>query len=203
MIVSLIGMSNCGKSYWSKKLEGEHGFTRLCCDDMIADQLSDVLPDVQIQDMDAFAAWMGMPHEFGYAEREAAYLAGEQGALQNIIESIDESKDVVIDTTGSVIYLPETLLRKLRSVSTIIYLQTTGAQVKEMTEKFFQEPKPLVWGEGFSLNEDETHEQALRRCYPELLSWRQERYEQLADMTIEYKQSHSPEFSIYDVLQHK
>jgi len=205
MIISLIGMSNCGKSHWSKKLEAERGYERRCCDDLIAGQLNDLLPEVDITDMDAFAAWMGMPHEFGYAEREGAYLAGEEGALLEAVKVSQE--DLVIDTTGSVIYLSENRLRHLKQISTVVYLSTTDDQVASMTEKFFACPKPLVWGECFDQRSVESNEQALRRCYPDLLRWRRERYKTLADVTIPYERSHDPSYSVdkflYDVLQHK
>jgi shikimate kinase len=206
MIISLIGMSNCGKSHWSKKLEAESGYVRLCCDDMIADQLSELLPDVNINDMDEFAAWMGMPYEFGYAEREAAYLAAEETALYKVMDHARGEK-VVIDTTGSVIYLSEKALRLLSQMSTVAYLGATDKQLQEMTELFFQNPKPLVWSENFSIKPTETPEQSLKRSYPSLLTWRQGRYKMLADITIPYEHSHDPSYSVdkflYDVLQHE
>ncbi|NQV89300.1 MAG: hypothetical protein HQ488_03205 [Parcubacteria group bacterium] len=205
MIISLIGMSNCGKSHWSKKLESEQGYARLCCDDIIAGQLSDLLPNVEITDMDAFAAWMGMPYEFGYQEREAAYLSAEEAALFKVMDQA-RGENVVIDTTGSVIYLSEKVLRILKDISTVVYLEATDEQLTEMTELFFQNPKPLVWAENFSMEPTETQDQALRRCYPELLHWRQNRYKMLADRTLGYERTHGHSYSVdqllYDVLQH-
>ncbi len=205
MIISLIGMSNCGKSHWSKKLEQAFGFRRLSCDDMIAAQLSEVLPAVDITDMDAFAAWMGMPHEFGYQEREAAYLAGEEGALSRAIEQAQG--DTVIDTTGSAIYLSERVLRRLKQVSTIVYLAPDGNQIDQMTNHFFSCPKPLVWGDRFEQQAGETPEGALSRCYPDLLSHRISAYKILADIEIPYGKHRSPLFTEkdlhYEVLQHQ
>jgi shikimate kinase len=205
MIISLIGMSNVGKSFWSKRLEDEQGFIRMCCDDLIADELSDLLSGVDIRDMEAFAAWMGMPYEFGYQEREAAYLSAEHAALERAIESI--GTDMIIDTTGSVVYLPEALLRRLQEVSTVVYLMTTDNQLQTTTQNFLAHPKPLVWGQVFTRHAQESHEQALRRCYPELLHWRQSRYEALADVTIPHERRHDLHFTtkdlLHDVLQHQ
>jgi shikimate kinase len=207
MIISLIGMSNVGKSYWAHKLQVEQGFHRICCDDLIAEKLSELLPDLDVHDMGAFAAWMGMPYEFGYEEREAVYLSIEKAVVEKTVAPLFVKEgmgvvtsDLVIDTTGSMIYLPESLLQRLREVSTVVYLATTDEQMQEMTEKFFAHPKPLVWGRAFNRLVGEDEEQALRRCYPELLRWRQERYHAHADLTIPYHVSHDPAFDVYAFL---
>lgn len=216
MILSLIGMSNVGKSHWAKRLEAEQGFTRMSCDDLVARELSELLPAVEIRNMGAFAAWMGMPYEFGYHEREAAYLVAEQSVLGSVLASTPllfkegmgvVTGDIVLDTTGSVIYLPDDLLERLRRISTVVYLSISDDHLAEMTESFFTHPKPLVWGQVFTLHSGESHDAAFRRCYPELLRWRRERYEALADVTIPHEKRCHPAYStddfLYDVLQHK
>lgn len=193
MILSLIGMSNTGKSYWAKKLEVEQGLTRFCCDDLIAEELTELLSVVNVRDMNAFAAWLGNPHEFGYEERERAYLDCEGKALLRAMEQAQLYANAVIDTTGSVIYLPESIQKKLGQISTIVYLETISQQIAEMIEKFHAHPKPLIWGQ--------------HRLYPELLSWRQGRYQKLAMITIPYEVSHASDFTsdklLYEILQHK
>ena len=216
MIISLIGMSNAGKSYWSKRFEQEQGFRRICCDDLIAQELEKQQPGLNLSDMDALASWMGMPYEFGYKERETAYLAVEERVLEEVLANTPllfkegsgvVTSHVVIDTTGSVIYLPDALLDRLRRVSTIVHLSTPDERLTEMTKLFFSHPKPLVWDQVFSLRSDESHEAALRRCYPELLAWRRSQYEALADVTIPYEKRHAHAYStddfLYDVLQHQ
>jgi shikimate kinase len=200
MIVSLIGMSNVGKSHWAKRLEAEYGFTRFCCDDLIAKSLSASLPDWQGESVGDLAKWMGMPYEFGYAQREAAYLTCEESALRQILEYVLDHENVVIDTTGSVIYLPSPMLDRLKAVTSVVYFEAGEDQVVQMTERFFHEPKPLVWGQGFTLQFGETHEEALRRCYPDLLDWRHERYLAMAGKTIPYEVSHNPTFDLYAFL---
>lgn len=198
MIISLIGMSNVGKSYWAKKLETEQGFTRVCCDDLIAEELMRCLPEVDVRDMDAFAAWLGNPQEFGYEERERAYLDCEGQALLRAIDKIPLERkgmvrNLVIDTTGSVIYLSESVLKKLAQISTVVYLETTSQQITEMIEKFHAHPKPLIWGQ--------------HQSYPDLLAWREKKYQALAQVTIPYDVSHGADFTsdklLYEVLQHK
>lgn len=193
MILSLIGMSNVGKSYWAKKLEMEQGFTRFCCDDLIAEELMRRLPEVNLRDMNAFAAWLGNPDEFGYEERERVYLDCEGRALLGAIERSKQEVSAIIDTTGSVIYLSDSTHKKLIQISTIVYLETTSQQITEMIEKFHAHPKPLIWGQ--------------HRFYPELLAWREKRYQVLAQVTIPYEVSHAADFTsdklLYEILQHK
>ena len=67
MRLTLTGMSGSGKSYWSQKL-AEHGFTHICCDDLIAARLASRLTG----EGDAIARlgrWMGFPFRPGYEER--------------------------------------------------------------------------------------------------------------------------------------
>lgn len=214
MILSLIGMSNAGKSHWAKRLEAQQGFVRFCCDDLIANELQTQHPHRCLEDVDDLAAWMGMPHDPGYREREAAYLEAEQSVLESVLASPPllegmgvVTRDMVIDTTGSVIYLSKDLLDRLRRVSTVIYLSTSDHYLADMTEEFFSTPKPLVWGQVLTLHSGESHEAALLRCYPELLRWRQARYEALADVTIPHEKrrhgSYSTDDFLHDVLQYQ
>lgn len=193
MILSLIGMSNTGKSYWAKKLEREQRFTRFCCDDLIAEELTELLSAVNVRDMNAFAAWLGNPHEFGYEERERVYLDCEGQALLRAVQQAQLCENSVIDTTGSVIYLSESFLKKLGQISIVVYLETTSQQIKEMIEKFRAHPKPLVWGQ--------------HRLYPDLLAWREKCYQALAQVTIPYEVSHATDFTsdklLYEILQYK
>lgn len=207
MILSLIGMSNIGKSHWAKRLEEEQGFVRFSCDDLIAQTLSHLLSNVHMSNMDAFSAWMGMPYEFGYQERQQAYLSCEHTAMVQVQQLARSHEQIVIDTTGSFIYLSDQIIHTLRSISTIVYLETSDEQINEMTERFFQEPKPLIWGTAFEEHSEETHEQALRRCYPQLIKWRMGRYAALAHVSVPFTSHHDPLFTtealFYEVLQHQ
>lgn len=207
MIISLIGMSNVGKSYWAKRLEQEQGFMRFSCDDIIAQALSHLLPNVHMPDMSAFASWMGMPYEFGYQQRQQAYLSCEHTAMVHVQQQAHLYERIVIDTTGSFIYLPDHIIHDLRSISTLVYLETTDTHIQEMTEYFFQQPKPLVWGTYFEERAGETHEQALRRCYPQLVKWRMNKYDALAHVRVPFTSHHNSlltaETFLYEILQHQ
>lgn len=172
MILSLIGMSNVGKTYWSKKLE-LLGFTRFGCDDEIEKRLG-------VKDL---AAWLGFPDRDGYREREQTCLSTEANVLRDVLDRMGDN-DVVIDTTGSVIYLPEDLLKRLKEKTKVVYLQANEQAIELMIEKFFDIPKALIWGEHFVQRNGEDRDNALKRCYPELLKWRQEKYVQIADLII-------------------
>lgn len=203
MIISLIGMSNCGKTRWARRLHNAHGFAHLCCDDMIAMELQKRYPNSYLTDIDSLAAWMGMPYEPGYQVREAAYLVAEEDVLKEVLKQASGvgANNVVIDTTGSVIYLPSTILDELRRVSKVVYLEVGEGQIAQMLERFFAHPKPLVWGKHHHKRDGEqSHEEALRRCYPKLLEWRKDRYRSLAHVTIPYEIRQDSGFDLYEFL---
>lgn len=192
MILSLIGMSNAGKTYWSRRLHEEQSFEHRCCDETVMRCLG-------LSDMTTFTQWLGMPYEVGYAERQLLVLREEARAVQACLTT-PMTQQTVIDTTGSVIYLPSSIHDKLRRTSTIVYLEIGEEKIEEMVEVFFREPKPLIWGDAFNRQAGEACEQALRRCYSVLLRWREERYRALADVTIPYELSHDFTFDLYAFL---
>jgi shikimate kinase len=174
MILSLIGMSNVGKTHWSRKLEAL-GFVRYGCDDEIE----------RVLGVDDLAAWMGFPDSPTYRAREKEYLDAEVSVMRSVLDRLDGiAVDVVIDTTGSVVYLGDGLLDELRARTKIVYLRASDGAVAAMAEKYFACPKPVVWGDAFIPSTDEARDETLRRCYPALLAWRDERYARLAHLTI-------------------
>lgn len=172
MLLSLIGMSNVGKTHWSKQLE-QIGFTRFGCDDEIERMLG----------IKNLSEWMGFPDSETYRDREKKYLETEETVLKSILDRLPDG-DIVIDTTGSIIYLTSDLLERLKSQTKIVYLQANQNTTEKMIEKFFSHPKPVIWGEHFQPRIEESSEETLRRCYPKLLEWRQDRYAQIADLII-------------------
>ncbi|MFI5142332.1 MAG: hypothetical protein ACHQII_08250, partial [Bacteroidia bacterium] len=126
MRISLIGMSGIGKSHWSKKLEQE-GFTRFCCDDFIENKLEDELKHLGYKGIHEVALWLGQPYDPQYAENSRKYLQYEQEELDNILTLIENmpDKNIVIDTTGSVIYLSPVTLKRLKQLTSVIYFATS------------------------------------------------------------------------------
>ncbi|MBW2096881.1 MAG: hypothetical protein JRI80_18625, partial [Deltaproteobacteria bacterium] len=151
--ISLIGMAGAGKSYWSRKLE-RLGFRRFCCDDMIAERLA---PELKRPDgtFTSVAEWMGFPYEAGYKEREARYLSLEGEVLEEIIAYLESTErnsreNVVVDTTGSVVYTGEILLGKLSRLTTMVLLSTPPSVQERLLEAYLSHPHPMVWNGMFT-----------------------------------------------------
>ena len=204
MHLSLIGMSGSGKSHWSMRL-AEIGFHLFCCDEMIARNLSAELTRADGTVMD-LGEWMGFPYEPGYKEREARYLTHEIRVLEEILGFIadsawDSGKNIIVDTTGSVIYTGETVLKKLCFHTTVVHLSTPPEIQERMLDVYKAQPRPILWRDLFSREPDEANEKALARCYPELLSSRERLYEKYADMTIDYYTRNEDSFGVSDFLR--
>lgn len=199
MKISLIGMSGSGKSHWSKKLEGQ-GFQRFCIDDLLEKKLETALKQLGYQGLTDLAKWMRQPYEDRYARTSATYLEYEQKTMHEVIGFLEDHKqknqDVVVDTTGSVIYIDPNILRKLSELTTIIYLETPQSVQQEMYELYKKDPKPVIWGKSFSKKSTETNSEALARCYPKLLAFRTMRYKKLADVTLQYDELHNERFQL-------
>ena len=187
--VSFLGMSGVGKSHWAKKLEAR-GWLRIDCDGEIADRLGELLTiEPGEEPVRALGTWMGMPWTRGYQEREAAYLTLEEvvttAAIDRAIEGSEAGRDVVLDCTGSVIYLKESVLARLAKETRVVYLRTPEAQKDAMLARYLAEPKPVVWSKSFTPREDEREGRGLSRLYPELLAFRDGRYTALAHHTLD------------------
>jgi len=191
MRIVFIGFSNVGKSYWSKKLEDELGYTRVCCDDLIEQGLVGALPQ-DAQGVGAVAQWLGHPHQVGYTKREALYLQQEEQVLESFLNSdfhlLDEN--FVFDTTGSVVYCSKEMQDRLHEIGIIVYVRADTVMRQELLSRFFVEPKPLIWGNIFSqevLNQGKNEGEILERlkeAFPELIRFREEKYEELADVIV-------------------
>src|SRR5579871_4507584 len=185
MRISLIGMSGVGKSYWAKQLE-QAGFQRFCCDDLIEKKLQHLLKNSGTA---GISEWMGQPYDTKYIRASKLYLHLEEQVVREILETIKkipQEENVVIDTTGSVIYLNQELLEVLQKTTTIIYFRTSEETKEELFVTYCQNPKPVIWGNLYTPKQGETGKESLVRCFPELLNWRAKQYEKLAHATIDY-----------------
>jgi shikimate kinase len=194
-------MSGSGKSHWSKKL-GKHGFERFCCDDLISRKLGGRLrlPDGRLQDL---GEWMGMPYETGYEEHEKEYLSLEMDVLENILRNLESgttNDDVVVDTTGSVIYTGEDNLRRLRKLTTVVHFRTPPEVQDFMLQNYLKKQRPVLWQGMFQKEAGETNEEALARCYALLLSAREEVYIRLAHVSIDYEDRRREDFTIKNFI---
>ena len=112
--LALIGMSGAGKSYWSKKME-EKGYRWYHCDEMIAERLGQELIDKGNTTLN-LAKWMGQPFSEGYIKAEKLYLELEEAVVEHICNELEQSTEInspiVIDTTGSLIYVQKKILNR-------------------------------------------------------------------------------------------
>jgi shikimate kinase len=203
MRLSLIGMAGTGKSYWSGKL-AESGFRRFCCDDMIAAKLASELRKTGGSKAD-MGKWMGFPYEPRYKERELQYLAYEEEVLMKILSSVEQvdyssQEDIVIDTTGSVIYTGEAVLKKLPAVTTVVHLITPPDVRQTMLKDYLSNPGPVLWQGMYSQEPSETREEALARSYSRLLAARESLYQQYAHVSVDYHRRVDDSFGVDDFL---
>lgn len=182
--ISVIGMSNVGKTRRAKSLVADPSldFTWICCDDLVEAKLKPFLEGKGFRGVNGVAEWMGQPYEARYPETQALFLKFEEEAMAGIDYSLP--RNLLIDTTGSIIYLPEQELQRLKDETLVVYLEATDEVKKLLFERYISNPKPVVWGESFSRRQGESELDALKRCYPDLLEYRASRYSQLADITI-------------------
>lgn len=203
MKLALIGMSGSGKSYWSKKLE-QMGFRRFCCDDLIEAKLERELKGLGYSGIQDVAKWMGQPFEEQYPRTSQLYVDFEKevmGEVMRIVERANDKENIVIDTTGSVIYTGREILYTLSSLAKIVYLDTPVSVKQEMYTLYMQDPKPVIWGNIFVKSPEETNSQALAACYPKLLEYRTKEYEKIADITFNYQRLHEEKYTINSFIE--
>src|SRR3989344_2003971 len=177
--LSFVGMSNAGKSYRSKVLAREKDFLWYQVDEEIQKALG-------FAAMEEISVWLGYPASEGYKEREAKYLALENRFTREASMKTG-GKNFVFDTTGSVVQLERETLGVLKENCLVVHLDIDEDSLQEMVNKFFVEPKPVAWGDSFSMQEGEREEAVLRRCYPALLQERLTKYRMLAHLNIPAK----------------
>lgn len=204
MRISLIGMSGSGKSDWSAKLS-VYGFRRICCDELIAARLSQELerPDGTTRGL---GEWMGFPYERNYQDREAQYLAWEMRVVAEIVGLLesngnDPGENVVVDTTGSIIYAGDRIISALRGLTTMVYFPVPSEVQAQMLKQYMATPRPVLWRGLFRKSPGETNEQALARCYPDLLRSRETLYQRYADVSINYYKRNQEGFGVEEFLR--
>lgn len=198
-IIALIGMSNIGKSYWAKRLVSE-GYVSFSIDDIIATKFA----DHTMQDVSSLARWMGQPWEEGFEQREQIYLELENKSVLEVlsqIDSLDINQKVVIDTTGSMFYLPQSTIDSVVKVCQMVYLIAPEHVKQKLLQKYIDQPKPVIWGGMFMQNSSETRGQSLARSYEKLLEWRSEKYAKYAEIVIDYDSRFKPRYTTEEFLK--
>ena len=174
--LSFVGMANCGKSYRAKVLVREKGFFWYQVDDDIAKTLG-------MKDVDEVGGWMGFPTDPSYFEREQRYIELENEFTGRAAMSA-HGKNLVFDTTGSVIHLAPEVLAQLREHTLVVHLDVGEESLESLIEQFFEKPKPIAWSGYFAQEPGESEEAAIRRSYPILLQERLKRYRALAHIGL-------------------
>ncbi len=182
--LALIGMSGTGKTFWSKRL-AQTGRPALCCDDRIEQRLRIRLGG-GFTGTTGVASWMGWPDSPSYAQREAEYLAEEIATLDEVLTdlALNPSRELILDTTGSVIYTGNNLLLRLRRQMTIVYLTASAAEQQLLIQRYLSDPKPVLWRGAFQPKKGETPRETVARCYPTLIAARRQSYEALAHCSV-------------------
>lgn len=183
--LALVGMSGAGKTYWTRHLAAS-GYPTVSCDDLIEERLKGPLQNGGFSGINGVAAWMGWPDQPTYAERESQYLSEETATLDAVLSEIekDRNRELVLDTTGSVVYTGNHLLYRLRRLLTVVYLAASAEEQQLLVERYLSDPKPVLWRGAFHPRAGEKPKDTVARCYPALLAARQQSYQTLAHCSI-------------------
>jgi hypothetical protein len=183
--LALIGMSGAGKSYWTTRIVAA-GYPAISCDAQIENRLKPALEAGGFSGINGVAAWMGWPHLSTYADREAAYLSEEIAVLDEVLTGLEKNpeRDLVLDTTGSVIYVGNHLLHRLRKQMLVVHLAATRDEQQLLIKRYLEDPKPVLWRGAFQARAAESPNDTVARCYPVLIGARRQSYEALAHCSI-------------------
>jgi len=183
--LALVGMSGSGKSYWTQRIVAA-GYPATSCDTQIEQHLSGVLQSGGYAGINGVAAWMGWPDSATYAEREAAYLAEEISTLDEVLSGLEKNpaQDLILDTTGSVIYVGNHLLHRLRKQMLVVHLAASPEEQGLLIRRYLEDPKPVLWRGAFQARKGEAPRDTVARCYPALIAARRQSYAALAHCSI-------------------
>jgi shikimate kinase len=178
-------MSGAGKSFWTQKLASA-GFRTITIDDRIEEKLSPELAAGSYRGVGGVAAWMGWPGQQVYREREQKYLAAEIESMREAFGEIEQGVNdgIVLDTTGSVVYTPDDIGRRLKRLTTVVYLEASAAEEDVLIARYLSDPKPVLWGDQFSQRPGESAAAAIARCYPALIAQRKRLYDRYAHRIV-------------------
>jgi shikimate kinase len=178
-------MSGAGKSHWSQKLAAA-GFRVIGVDDRIEEKLAPELAAGKYQGIGGVAAWMGWPDEPTYRQRENKYLQYEVDCMGQALDEIEASSGAgtIVDTTGSVVYTGEEICRRMQSLTTVVYLEASPEEEKLLIARYLSDPKPVLWGDQFDKRPGESSQDAIARCYPQLLAHRKTLYQRYAHCIV-------------------
>ena len=173
--IAFIGMSNIGKSYTALRLATHYEFKLIEVDKIIWENLGH-------DSMEAFAQWQGHPYTQGYSERERESIALESQATRAALNT--QEQNPMIDTTGSVIYVDQDVLKKLKQDYYVVYIEAMQDHIGRLKVQYFKHPKPLIWAGHYKKIDGLSESESILQCYPKLLESRAKSYAKLADVTL-------------------
>ena len=188
--LALIGMSGSGKTFWTNRLADV--FPRVSCDERIEARLRGELEAARLRGIGGVAAWMGWPDHSAYQEREAKYLEAEIAVMNEVLDDLerDVSRELVLDTTGSVIYTGDAIRNRLRGRMTVVYLAASAEEQSLLVERYLSDPKPVLWRDAYRPLPGESPRETVARCYPALIERRRRLYENYAHCTLPMRELH-------------
>jgi shikimate kinase len=188
MKISLIGMSGAGKSKTACEIS-KLGYKLFDCDKLISQKLiKKGLPIREDKFFHDMGVWLGYPWMEGFKDREKLYMEAEELSMLEILEESQKYEDVVIDTTGSVIYCSDKIKDLLRTHSKVIYISVPESDIEHMISYYKQNPRPILWMNFFNPDSSLSNEENLAVCYRELLKERIKLYDKLKTCEISRKQ---------------
>jgi hypothetical protein len=172
------------------------------CDALVEKKLANELVKLGYKGIHDVAKWMGQPYDAQYPDTSRKYMNCERTVMQDILERLHTrpEKPLVIDTTGSVIYVGDDITQQLKILTHTVYLKASENHVAKLFERYTSNPKPVIWGNSFVQRDDETSSEALQRCYPELLGFRAERYRALAQTCIPFEKHKTPQITWTELM---
>jgi len=178
-------MSGAGKSYWAQKLSAA-GFRAIGIDDGIEEKLASELAAGGFRGIGGVAAWMGWPDQPSYRDHERKYLEFEVQTMGDALDRIQASDaaGIILDTTGSVVYTGEEICRRMQALTTVVYLEAPPTEEQLLIARYLSDPKPVLWADQFVPRPGESTQDAIARCYPQLIAQRKKLYERYAHRVI-------------------
>jgi shikimate kinase len=195
-------MSGAGKSYWAQRLAGA-GFRVIGIDDRIEKMLAPELAAGGYRGIGGVAAWMGWPDQPGYREHEKKYLECEVKSMSEALDEIQAAgkEGAILDTTGSVVYTGEKICRRMQDLTTVVFLEASRAEEELLIARYLSDPKPVLWGDQFVQRPGESAQDAVARCYPQLIAQRKKLYERYAHRVVSIDRLRNADLSARGFLE--
>jgi len=195
-------MSSSGKTHWGRRF-AQAGYKWICIDDRIARKLY-ANHNVKTDNIREMSQWLGFAYEKGFKEKEQLYLKYEEEATGEALDRMENNptQKILLDTTGSVVYLSQEILRRMQVLSRVVCMEIPEHRQEEMYKNFIQHPKPIVWADMYSEQKNETRKQALKRSYQQLLNHRLKYYRQLCQVSLPFELRIQSDFTVNDFLDY-